>query len=166
MSEARDWICNLMDTSWVCYSWPMIVTPDILYFDGCNHRAIWLRMCGILQNERKKYPKDNAENIRPASSVSKKTIAWISTSQMTITQSHGNLNLYPAEHWGHGHLHLGFEGWSWSYGHVTQAEVCNKVQATNIEHDGRWYEGKKNVCVCVTGSLLHSRNWRNILNQP
>ena len=42
----------------------------------------------------------------------KEAFAWVSTNLMTTTKSHESLTLYPAELWGHGHLHLGFEGWS------------------------------------------------------
>lgn len=52
------------------------------------------------------------EIIRTASALKKEALAWVSTNLMTTTKSHESLTLYPAELWGHGHFHLGFEGWS------------------------------------------------------
>ena len=40
----------------------------------------------------------------------------------------------------------------------------NYMQSLGIEHDGRQYE-KKDVCVCVTGSLCHTTEIDTRLNQ-
>ena len=42
----------------------------------------------------------------------KEAFAWVSKNLMATTKSNESLTLYPAELWGHGHFHLGFEGWS------------------------------------------------------
>ena len=47
----------------------------------------------------------------------------------------------------------------------------NYVQSLGVEHNGRQYEKKKNMCVCVCVcvydwvTMLYNRNLHNIVNQ-
>ena len=54
----------------------------------------------------------------------------------------------------------------WMGNEVPLYSTGNCVQSLGIEHEGGWYE-KKNKYIYIYDwvTLLHSRNWHNIVNQ-
>ena len=48
--------------------------------------------------------------------------------------------------------------------HVQHKKKKKKRKKSRAEYNGRWYE-KKNAYISMTGSLLYSRNWQNVVNQ-